>query len=66
MGYREEFEDLRQEYRQIEHEQKMEQVRIDAGCTEDCPHDCDCVQNYLDDIAERKAMNTDFYASRGI
>ena len=61
-----EHEDLRFEYGQQQADQELENLRQEAGCTDECSHDCECVQEMLDDQQARKDLECDFYNSRGV
>lgn len=58
--------DLRFEASRIQQEDEEDLLRQEAGCNDECEPDCTCVQEYLDAIRERREINQDFYASRGI
>ena len=61
-----EHQDLRDEYAREEYDNELGQQRRDAGCTEECEPDCDCVQTMLENEQERRDMEHDYRASRGV
>ena len=64
--YEGEMDDLRFEYAQQEADDENERLRREAGCSDECPQDCTCVEDMIDDERERRAMETDYWASRGV
>ena len=58
--------DRRFEASRLRQDEEEDRLRRDAGCDDDCEPDCSCVQEHLEDITERRAMNHDFYRSRGL
>ena len=57
-----EHQDLREEYSREEYDTEIDELRREAGCTDECDQDCNCVQNLID---ERKDQEMDYWASRG-
>lgn len=49
--------------RQDEHEAELRQR---AGCADDCPHDCACVDDMLEYESYVADVNAEFYISRGV
>ena len=61
-----EHQDLREEYSREEYDDEFAQIRRDAGCTDECDPDCDCIQTMIEDQQERRNMEHDYCASRGL
>ena len=57
--------DQRFEASQIRAENEEQKLRADAGCTDDCPPDCDCVPNMLAAKQELDELNADYFTSQG-
>ena len=64
--YEDEHQDLRHEYARQQADDEYQALRNEAGCTDDCPEDCTCVQDLIEDRQERRALEMDFAASRGV
>lgn len=64
--YEGEHQELREEYAREEYDNELDEQRRDAGCTDECGPDCDCVQSMLEDQQERRDLERDYWASRGV
>ena len=64
--YEGEEQDLRDEYSHEEYDEDLDELKRDAGCTDACEPDCSCVQDMVDDRQERKDLEKDYWASRGV
>ena len=64
--YEGEEQDLRDEYSREEYDEELDDLKRDAGCTDECEPDCSCVQDMVDNRQERKDLEMDYWASRGV
>lgn len=64
--YEGEHADLRFEYSRDAAAEELERLRREAGCDDQCPADCRCVTEMLEDEQERRDQERDFARSRGI
>ena len=61
-----EHQDLREEYSREEYNTEIDELRREAGCTNECDLDCSCVENLIEERQERQDQEMDYWASRGI
>ncbi len=64
--YEDKHQDLREQYARQEADDEHQALRREGGCNDNCPEDCTCVRDLIEDRQERRDLEMDFAASRGV